>query len=317
MTVSTSIDTDSGVSNPAGLACAELTVDSAKVCALVASTITIGPGVRLSAHGTRPLALFGHAIEIEGTIDVASHIGGQQGPASDLTGCNLGGRASLNGGGQGGTYDAPPGGAGGNGNVGTGGIAGSVIAPALHGGCAGGASSGGSATAIAGHGGGAVWIAADTGMIVLGDAAVINASGASGSGGQAISGNRGGFGGGSGGLIVLQAPTIALAPSASIFANGGAGGGGAGDGAGSPGMDPDGPTSGGTGGGPGMHGGAGNPASGGPGFPASQRDGGTGTGNAADGNGGGGGGGGPGVIRVVSNTTLTGQISPSAVQLMP
>src|SRR3954471_24521921 len=62
MTVSTSIDTDTGVSNPAGFGCAELTVDSAKVCALVASTITIDPRVQLSAHGTRPLALFAHAI---------------------------------------------------------------------------------------------------------------------------------------------------------------------------------------------------------------------------------------------------------------
>jgi len=316
VTVNVSLDTDTGVSNPAGLTCAELAHDSENVCALAASTIKLEPGVRLSAHGTRPLALLGHSIDIGGAIDVASHIGGQQGPASDLSGCNAGARATRNGGGQGGTYDAPLGGEGGAGNVGTGGGAGAgTIAITMRGGCPGGPSSGGTA-AIGGHGGGAVWLAVDTGMLLLGDGAIINASGASGAGGMAISDDRGGYGGGSGGLIALQAPMITRAPSARIFANGGAGGGGAGDGAGSPGVDPDGPTSGGSGGRPGLRGGAGSPASGGPGFPATLRDGGAGVGNEQDGNGGGGGGGGAGAIRVASVTDLGGtNVSPPLVML--
>lgn len=126
--------------------------------------------------------MFGHSIEIDGAIDVASHIGGQQGPASDLTGCNSGTRATRNGGGQGGTYDAPLGGEGGAGNVGAGGgDKAGMIAITMRGGCPGGPSSGGAAT-IGGHGGGAVWLAVDTGMLLLGDGAIINASGASGAG---------------------------------------------------------------------------------------------------------------------------------------
>src|SRR5882724_6913081 len=115
MTVSISLDTDMGISNPAGFTCAELTPDSAKVCALAASAIKIEPSVQLSAHGTRPLVLLGHSIEINGTIDVASHIsgqlGGQRGPASGALGCSPGAAATNSGGGGGGGF----GGAGGKG----------------------------------------------------------------------------------------------------------------------------------------------------------------------------------------------------------
>jgi len=84
---------------------------------------------------------------------------------------------------------------------------------------------------------------------------------------MAIAGDRGGYGWGSGGLIVLQGPMITLAPSARIFANGGAGGDTAGDGAGSPRVDPDGSTSGGSGGRPGLRGGSGSPPAAGPDIP--------------------------------------------------
>jgi len=75
VTTDVAVDTDAGTSNPPGLTCAPLASGSSNVCALAASTIKIEPGAILSAHGSKPLALIGHSIDIEGTIDVAGHVG--------------------------------------------------------------------------------------------------------------------------------------------------------------------------------------------------------------------------------------------------
>jgi len=328
----TSIDTDTGISTPLGLGCVPLL--SGDVCALVAKSIVIKQGITLSAHGTKPLALLGHDIDVEGTIDVASHItGGLQakGPAADRTDCSNPTLAKGNGGGPGGTYDSQhsdgsdEGGDGGDsGGIGsTGGKAGgSITVDSLLGGCAGGPSSGGPAIAgdtIGSHGGGAVWIAADTGTLVLGSKATINASGAGGAGGKAVSANRGGYGGGSGGLIVLQAPMITQSDNAKIFANGGGGGGGSAGGGpevpGNPGSDPLDP--GGAGGGTGATSGGDQGGGGGQGFPAASltaKNGGLGNSTAA---GGGGGGGGGGAIRVLSNSPVMGSnVSPVPIKLL-
>jgi hypothetical protein len=329
ISTSTSIDTDQGTSNPAGLGCAPLAGNPAPAfCVLAAKAITVDANVTVSAHGSKPLVLLGHAITINGTIDVASHRLGApqaQGPAADLagTGCNLAGAGMDNGGGGGGGYDAM-GGQGGDSAGSTGGKqGGSIVVDSLSGGCSGGAGSVGGG-AIGGHGGGAVWISVDsvgTSMLVIGGTATINASGAGGAGGLAMPNHRGGYGGGSGGLIVLQAPAIMLDGTAKIFANGG--GGGAGDldtTAGDPGNDPSGPQPAAAGGTGAVGSGGWTPpraGSGGAGFPT--------TGTMLDGtngndimSGGGGGGGGPGAIRVVSNTDLTGtnpNMSPPLVQL--
>jgi len=312
----TSLDTDAGTSIPPGLGCVPLSAASTNVCALAASSIMIASGVTLSAHGSRPLALIGDLIDVEGTIDVASHIAGQQGAASDGPGCNPGTRATGNGGGQGGTF-AVSGGAGGDVDGSTtdkGGLIGPTIGVAsLRGGCPGGPNSGGP---IGGHGGGAVWLAADDGgVLFLGSAAVINASGAGGVGGATTAGNRGGYGGGSGGMILVQAPNLIAAPSSQLFADGGGGGGGGfALAAGGAGVDPARAGVGGVGGAAASS----TTGAGGIGFPAAeaQRKGHNATATPLGGGGGGGGGGGAGAIWIDAQDVTGGPIiSPPPVDL--
>jgi hypothetical protein len=318
---SVDIDTDAGTSNVAGIGCTSLTETSTKMCALVAGSITIEVGVTLTAHGSKPLALLGHAIDIEGTIDVASHVGGRQGPgvgSEDINGCNLEVRAKGNGGGAGGSYGTQ-GGNGGDGGAGgdvPGQAAGSLGVDRLFGGCPGSPSSSAPVDAIGGAGGGAVWISVDGGgVLTIGSKGMVNASGASGQGGMTQDTMRGGSGGGAGGLIVLQAQTMALPASPQIFANGGGGGGGAAEiNPGLAGIDPVMGGVGGAGGGPGSPSTGGMPGVGGVGFPAvATLDGKDGGGST---NGGGGGGGGAGVILVDSDTTLQGSmVSPMPIKL--
>jgi hypothetical protein len=333
ITANSSVDTSSG-SSSSGPACTIIHVDVIAagkgerddICALVASTITIDAGVTLSARGGRPLALFAHEIDIQGTIDVASHKTAR-GPGA-LDSCNPSTMPAKGaGGGAGGTYDGAgggDGGAGGNqgGANGTGGPVGTSLNISVPGaGCDGrrggdGTTSGG-ANGVGGAGGGTVWIASDMGMLKLGSAAVINASGAGGTGGATS--NHGGAGGGSGGLIILQSSAFTRDPGSQIFANGGHGGGGAiGATPGTDGSDPTGPTSGGGGGTGGTV--TGPPTStggdGGTGFPFLSRQGQPGDTTLMAG--GGGGGGGAGAIRIVSAASFgSGNVSPPAVQWTP
>jgi hypothetical protein len=316
ISTSTSVDTDTGTSNPPGLACAPLTSGSSPLCAIAASSITIASGATLSAHGKKPLALIGHLIDLQGTIDVASHASvpgapgtGSQGPAADLSGCNAPTRAVGDGGGQGGTFSNAAGGQGGDGNSPTADRGGapmpSISINTLRGGCPGGPNSD-TSQQIGGHAGGAVWLAVDDqGTISVGDDATINASGAGGAGGL-LGANRGGFGGGSGGMILFRAGTLRLASSAKIFADGGGGGGGSAALQGGPGGDPVMPGIGGAAG-------ASDAADGGPGFPAAMR-----AGTSANGgtNGGGGGGGGAGTV-LMDVRTLDGiaNISPPQIRV--
>jgi hypothetical protein len=322
VTASVSLDTDAGTSNPPGFTCAPLTDSGTKsdnVCALAASTITIQPGVTFSAHGAKPLALLGHSIDIEGTVDVASHIGGQRGAGAAPRFCSPGPAATAAGGGAGGTINGL-GGKGGNqgGSSGSGAPLGnSITASLFRGGCDGGrggdGSPNGGPAATGGAGGGALWIATDTGTLKMGGGATINASGAGGAGGTAN--NHGGFGGGSGGVIVLQAPSILLDPSATLFANGGHGGGGAlGTNPGSAGTDAAGPNSGGTGGEGGMIGVA-TGGAGGAGYPGRTNDGADGDGPLQGG--GGGGGGAEGAILAAPGTTInaSNKLSPTPTRL--
>jgi hypothetical protein len=320
ISATTSIDTEAGTSNPAGLRCGELMPGSTAVCAIRAKTITLMAGAILSAHGKKPLMLLGHTIDIEGTIDVASHVDGEQGAASDAS-CGPLTRPTGNGGGQGGTFVDSSGGNGGDVSgtspleVGGKSVS-SFGIKELRGGCPGGPSSASSAT-IGGHGGGAVWLAVDAdGTLTLGNSAVINASGASGAGGVAAAGSRGGFGGGSGGMILLKAPTITFG-LAKLFADGGGGGGGAAnENPGGAGGDPTMPGTGGTGGSGGVPtmGATGQTGAGGLGFPApaDQRNGRNSfvTNGASGTNGAGGGGGGPGAIWIDAATPVTVVTSP-------
>lgn len=304
------IDTTAGASNHP-FACAPLTTDSTTdACALVANTIRIRAGATLSAHGARSLALLAHDIVIEGTIDVAAHFGGPPGPGSNPDLCRTASKLMVptgDGGGQGGTHSLE-GGDGGNGGTGAGGVAGGTSALAkLFGGCPGWGNGGAMPPeGTGGQGGGAVWIAADTGTLTIAQAATINASGAGGPGGHAVAGQRGGYGGGAGGLIILQATTISFDPGATLFANGGHGGGGAGVGDGAAGTDPDGPTSGGSGGTAGTAS-SGHAGAGGAGAPKVANG-----GNADMANGGGGGGGGQGAVQLFPFQDIAGlaNVSP-------
>lgn len=305
--MATTLDTSADATNPPAISCAPVdSSDTVDVCVLAAKTIRIEVGATLAVQGKRPLALFAHTIDIEGTIDVASHIGSPAGPGADPAVCGTGTglvHAKGDGGGQGGTFDRSGGngGDGGTGNDQGGKSASTANIDEVRGGCPGWESGNGNVPGAGGHGGGAVWISVDTGTLTIGAMAVINASGASGAGGMAAN-KHGGYGGGSGGLIVLQASNasnLVLSPMAKIFANGGHGGGGAGTGDGSAGIDPNGPASSGSGGAAGTP--SGGPGAGGAGFPAASN--GVNAGNGA-GNGGGGGGGGAGAIRMMPYTAI-------------
>lgn len=302
ITTTTALNTGDGATmppNPA-ITCAMMKAGSTPpmVCAIVATTITIDAGVTLSAFGGKPLVLIAMtSIDIEGTIDVSSHVGGKPGPGP-MPSCSAGTPSSMNGGGQGGSFGGAnfgvKAGNGGDGdsNPGSGGIAGNPLTiSALTAGCPGKAGAGGG---MGGAAGGVVLIA--TPQLKVGDSGQINASGAGGRG--STPNHKGGGGAGSGGLIVLSA-AVTLTGNGQIFANGSTGGGGAGGSPGADGTDPTGPTSGGGGGA-----GDNNSGSGGTGGwrGANPQPGTAGTGGNADGGGGGGGGVGAILIRPMSLT---------------
>jgi hypothetical protein len=277
--------------------CKALAAGSSSICALTGNTFRIGPGATLDAEGDLPLVIIATTIQIEGTLDVASHRGAGTGPAANSTPCPNMAAATGVGGGFGGTFGGVGGDGGDEDGTNNGGTAGTMPAvTTLRGGCRGGAGGGGNSGADSG---GAVLLIASS--ITLGTLGTINASGAGGQGGD--SGREGGSGGGSGGMIVFVTPAISLGTSAAIFANGGHGGGGSDNSINAvDGTDPDGPASGGS---QGI--GTGGGGDGGPGFPAANRDGENGTGN----DGAGGGGGGAGLIKVFGGATLSGaQVSP-------
>ena len=182
VTSTTSIDTDSSGTGPQQ--CKALRAGSSDVCVIAGTSISIAATRTLSASGERPLVLIATTIQIDGTIDVASHVNGQRGPAANLAGCNAGTapESDEGGGGQGGSLGTR-GGDGGNAawRNGSRGTAGAVLAAqTLRGGCPG--ATGGDGGGTGGDGGGAVLLVADS--ITFGTAGRINASGASGRGGS-------------------------------------------------------------------------------------------------------------------------------------
>ena len=284
MTVATgALDTDTSQ------LCATNVKDNPPWCVIAATDLTIDLGT-LAVTGTKPLVLLATGtLSVDGTIDVASHRGGQQGAASnDPLQCDAGTPPGNNGGGAGGSF----GGAGGHGGNG-GGTAGAIKPTnAMRGGCPG--QDGKTGTfGVKGLGGGVVYLIGGTKIVVGGN---INASGAAGSSG--VTGNAGAGGGGSGGLIALDSPMVTN--GGAIFANGGGGAEGSGSTTkGNDGMEsvngapagPSGSTS--TIGGDGGAGGASGAAA-----------------NGADGTGGGGGGGGGGVgaVKLFQAASITGGV---------
>jgi hypothetical protein len=204
--------------------CANNVKDNPPYCVIAAADISVTG--TLAVNGTKPLVLLATGtITITGTLDVASHRTPVEtlGAAHDFSGCAPGTlpTATKGGGGAGGSFGGT-GGIGGDGPMaGTNGVPGALqAATALRGGCPGqdGDGNGGPP----GHGGGAVYLIADTSISVGG---AINASGEAGGAGLAPSPGGGG-GAGAGGLIGLDSPVVTV--GGSVFANGGGGAEGAG-----------------------------------------------------------------------------------------
>jgi hypothetical protein len=275
------------------------TVEGNDVCVRAFGSIDVNG--TLTVFGGKPFVLVATgALNVAdgAVVDVSSTAG--PGAGADWTGCGAPGNGMPGNNGQGGGGGAGGsfGSRGGNGGAGADGISeGGLSAPGdlgatLHGGCGGGTGAPGAATpALAGNGGGAVYLVAGTSLIVSG---TVNASGGGAQGGREPRG--GGAGGGAGGMIALWGgQELQVLATAQVFANGGAGGGGADttqDG-------PDGgaPTKADAGGkGTGLATGAGAGGDG-----ASKNAPGSDGGRDSGGVGGGGAGGGTGVIRLVSS----------------
>ena len=292
---STSIDTDSTA------ACAPLATRTQDVCVIAATSIAVSSSAVVRVTGSRPLVLFSQStITIDGTLDVASHLGTfgmpSVGPGANPnpTICGAAQAGIFGGGGAGGSFGTV-GGDGGRGvplNSVPGAAGPAISATTFHGGCTGGLGAGADMNvAAAASGGGAVAMFGDT-ITVSG---TVNASAMAGHGGAI--GSNGGYGGASGGMIVISTPAISLTNQGQLFAIGGAGGGGsansAAGGNGGEATSYNNVVAGGQGG---NNGGPGGNA-----FP--QPDGGH-AGGGANGAGGGGGGG-AGAIVIFTNTTFT------------
>jgi hypothetical protein len=302
--------------------CASFTPANTSWCVISGTRITVAAGATLSAISTirrRELVLVAtEAIQIDGTIDVASHIvHGVRvpGAGAEAIECVSPTGASFPGGGAGGSFRSR-GGNGGTGlNMGAGGIAAAATTTLnkLRGGCAGGsAGSSDNQGGPGGEGGGAVYLVAPS--IALGATGVINASGSGGLIPLVGDSGLGGGGGGSGGMIGLDAPAIRLAAGARLFANGGGGAEGNGcSGTAASGQDPISPTV------PAV-GGRIDPAGGDGGDGAVSSSNGAGAGNGTScpffvGGGGGGGGGGGAIVFRGSVTDAGAQISPPSITL--
>ena len=194
-------------------------------CVVASQTIMIATGNTVSVIGMKRLILLADsALTITGTLDAASHRGGNAGPAADSGPCPAPGSdpttATEGGGGWGGTFGEPGNSGGNTPGGGIGGQTGSALQiTALGGGCPGGNganNSGGNGGGSGGHGGGSVLLLAGQSLQIDG---TVNASGAGGSGGKA---RGGGGGGGAGGMIVVEAPMVRI--PGRCFANGGGGG---------------------------------------------------------------------------------------------
>jgi hypothetical protein len=307
---------NSGSGNCTSIGGAVLMVSGVEACVIAGTDVNV-TGTLVGVFGPRPLVLLATGtINVSASkFDITSRTADptSDGPNANPPQCmpvvaqNGTGANGGAGGGAGGSF----GGKGGDGGDGSGGsTAGGIAKQAdtmfdvLRGGCRGGSGAAGQAgTASGGSGGGAVYLAAQTTITISGS---INASGAGGFGADGPRG--GGGGGGSGGMIVLYAPMLTIAPAARVFANGGGGGGGAGNGTtnGSDGTDPitaEAPAGGGLAGDiQGTPGGTGA-------FKATTAGSAT---TAAQG--GGGGGGGVGVIRVLSGQSVAAiNVSPSPI----
>ncbi|HEX3765424.1 MAG TPA: hypothetical protein VHW23_42305 [Kofleriaceae bacterium] len=227
------IDTDMVGS---GALCDQNNDQKARYCVVTGARITLPVDMTLTAHGDKPLVLLSTgAVELQGTIDVSSHVTGARlrgagADPNDSQACAFAMPATVAraGGGGAGASLGTQGGAGGNpaAQVAGGGLPGNKLAAvpsAVRGGCRGGDGTANvGSPAAGGDGGGAIAVIA-TLQIHL-DGATINASGGGGAGATRLAVNGGG-GGGSGGMIVFDSPQpVVFGANSKLWANGGSGG---------------------------------------------------------------------------------------------
>ncbi|MDQ3340573.1 MAG: hypothetical protein M4D80_35905 [Myxococcota bacterium] len=323
------------------------TLDTGSMCDVVEDDLCIVAGTEvridfLRVTGPRPLVVIASAkLSVIGFLDAASHRTGANpdgpgvgaanaacnsaaGPSYAASGTGTGGGG---GGGAGGTFSHAGGGGGGSVAAAAKGMPAAPATAAFRAGCSGqngGIKAGVTTVALGGKGGGAVYLVSSTRIYVSG---VINASGAAGDSGKCTCApttstadlqnaeSYGGAGGGSGGAIILEAPTIEILTQAIMFADGGGGGQGASRStAGEAGAESQGTTA--ALGGRRTDDGGTGPSNGGPGGPGSNgalkvgMPGGNGL--SSNIGGGGGGGGGAGYIKMIGSVTNMGRVSPSS-----
>ncbi len=198
----------------------------ASSCVVAGSSVTIDG--TLTASGGLPLIILATDGEliIEDLLDVSSRRGNERrgAGANPVGGCNGATGALDAAGGAGGSFGGK-GGSGGEGASGNVPEAAAALAfpDQLRGGCPGNLSGRPTGSTAIGSGGGAVWLISTVGITINGK---VNASGSGGSGADGdLFGERGGAGGGTGGMIILDAPTITVAQDGVLLATGGGGGG--------------------------------------------------------------------------------------------
>lgn len=183
-----------------------------ELCVIYASTITITGTVRVV--GSRPLVLVAvQTIDVVGHLDAGSRRLGGSGAGAGSGACPPATPPTGMGGGAGGTFR----GQGGSGGAASGGSQGTAPMPfppiSVRGGCAGATSLGLGGTP--GRGGGALYLIAGS-AISVGSQGRIDVSGAG-----AMPSDAGGHGGGSGGLLALDAAGFQI--QGELMANGGGG----------------------------------------------------------------------------------------------
>ncbi|MCW5804058.1 MAG: hypothetical protein KIT31_16920 [Deltaproteobacteria bacterium] len=202
-----------------------------EICVVRANAISIPQGATLTIAGTRALAFVGDAsVDVEGTLDVGA-IGALDGPGGGIGNNGTGGNIDSDAKGGGGGGFATPGGHGGSraadGGAGNGGGSSPnpAILTALIGGSRGGGGVGG------GGAGGALMLVACRGKVTIGGTVDASGGGAAPASvsSKVVNGissfvGSPGFGGGSGGNIVIQGLQIDL--HGRLFATGGGGGSG-------------------------------------------------------------------------------------------
>ena len=254
----TTIDTDDGTISGIGADITGFyyepeTFDGATLGVFAFSSLTLANGADVQLVGSASAVFLVGTATIDGTIDgggggcLAGHAGcaGPGGGGGAILtaiagGCGPGGAgasmANADSGGGGGGGGGSGAGGGSEGVTAPGGDGGTLcladsLEPLVGGGGGGGGGPGAGSATSGGGGGGALQISAMQSLVVRANG-VITMGGGGGSGGPAgtlsVQNSGAGAGGGAGGAILLESPSLTISFAAILAANGGGGGGGGG-----------------------------------------------------------------------------------------